>query len=113
MKMNNITLDFGTLQLSAELFDTKVAKAFHKNLPYSIDLTLWGNEAYGPIGADLGEEHPIPTIPPGGLAYTRQGNYFCIFFGQQPAWPVEYIGTMSGDWKKLVGNRTITRVSIT
>lgn len=36
---------------------------------------------------------------------TNNGNYFCIFCGQSPAWPVEYIGQVKGEsWKKLIEN---------
>ena len=55
----------------------------------------------------------MPDIPAGGLAYTNQGNYFCIFFGQKPAWDVEYIGKIEGDeWKKLIGNSDIKKVKV-
>ncbi|MBU1078676.1 MAG: hypothetical protein KKH98_15360 [Spirochaetes bacterium] len=101
--MKKIILDFDGFQLSAELFGSRIAEEFHKHLPYSIELTTWGAEAYGSIGIDLGkEESPVPEISPGGLAYSHQGNYLCIFYGQRPAWPVEHIGNIIGDdWKKL------------
>lgn len=107
---NRIELDFGSFVLEAELFDTKIAGKFADKLPYQVSLTHWGNEFYGSIadklgGKDLGEESPVPDIPPGGIAYTSQGNYVCIFFGQRPAWAVEYIGQiMDGQWEKLVDN---------
>ncbi|MFC1862725.1 cyclophilin-like family protein [Thermodesulfobacteriota bacterium] len=43
------------------------------------------------FGINLGEDNPVPDIPPGGIAYTNNGNFLCIFFGQTPAWSVEYI----------------------
>jgi hypothetical protein len=108
-----ITLDFGELKLETELFDSVIANKFVEHLPYTIDLTQWGQELYGSIGIDLGEDKPISDIPPGGLAYTRQGNYFCIFFGQAPAWPVEYIGQIRGDtWKQLFQANNLTKVSV-
>lgn len=103
MKTKQIILDVGSLILEAELFDSLVARKFVKNLPYTINLEKWGNELYGAIGVNLGQENPIPDIPSGGLAYTNNGNYFCIFFGQKPAWSVEYIGQIMGDsWKHLL-----------
>ena len=100
-----IILDSNNLQLEAELFDNKIADNFYKNLPYEIDLTQWGQEMYGLINIDLGEDDPVPEIPKGGLAYTNQGNYFCIFYGQTPAWSVEYIGRIIDDsWQKLLSN---------
>jgi len=110
---NRIELDFGTFVLEAELFDTKIAKKFAEGLPYQVSLTHWGNEFYGSIDKDLGEENPVPDIPPGGIAYTSQGNYVCIFFGQRPAWAVEYIGQMMDDhWEKLAANPAQASVEI-
>lgn len=105
MRKKQIILDFGLLVLEAELHDSSIAARFIENLPYSINLIQWDNELYGSIGVNLSEENPIPNIPPGGLAYTNRDNYFCIFFGQKPAWPVEYIGQINGNhWKRLVEN---------
>jgi hypothetical protein len=100
--MISIRLDFGNFTCYAELFDTEISRKFADNLPYYIDLTSWGDELYGPIGLDFGEDDPVEKIPEGGLAYTRTGNLFCIFFGQKPAWKVEYIGKILDDgWKRL------------
>ncbi len=108
-----ILLDFGYFSLEASLFDTSIAKSFTANLPYKIELKQWGNEVYGSIGLDLGEDDPIPEIPCGGIAYTNNGNYLCVFFGQTPAWPVEYIGNIKDDsWKILLEQNKITTVSI-
>ena len=109
-----IKLDFGTFTLEAELFDSKIAKKFTDNLPYSIDVTQWGNELYGSIDINLGEEDPIPEIPPGGIAYTNNGNYLCVFYGQTPAWPVEYIGQIKNkDWKKLLEIDSLSLLKLT
>ena len=100
-----IELDFGAFVLDAKLFDTATAKKFSEHLPYNVNLTRWGNELYGSIDRDLGEENPVEEIPPGGIAYTSNGNYVCIFFGQRPAWAVEYIGYIPNDkWDILVEN---------
>ena len=112
-----ITLDFGGFLLDAVLFDTPVAEKFARHLPYQVRLTQWGNELYGSIGTleqlDLGEENPVPDIPAGGIAYTREGNLVCIFFGQRPAWAVEYIGQIRGnDWHILTTGIASTFVEI-
>lgn len=111
--MEQIILDFGSIVLDAELFDSSIATRFAENLPYTINLEKWGNELYGSIGIDLGEENPKSDIPSGGIAYTNKGNYLCIFFGQRPAWQVEYIGQIKSDgWKSLVGNTSCSSVTI-
>ncbi len=102
MKAKQIELDFGEFKCMAELFDSKIAELFAENLPYEVELTHWGEEVYGPIDIDLGEEDPVDDVPPGGIAYSRQGNYICVFFGQIPAWSVEHIGQIpDGQWELL------------
>jgi len=112
---NFVSLEFKEFSLTAAIFENKIGDSFLKNAPYELSLISWGNEVYGSIGIDLGVESPQPTIKEGGLAYTNQGNYLCIFFGQTPAWPVEYIGQITGDeWKRLLdANTNLTQVKIT
>ncbi len=113
MQNKQIILDFGPLLLEATLFDSSVAAKFLENLPYTLNLTQWGEELYGSIGVSLREENPVPEIPPGGLAYTGNGNYLCIFFGQTPAWPVEYIAQINGDsWKRLFEHTSINSLTV-
>ncbi len=108
-----IKLNFGNYTLDAELYDTPIAEAFFRHLPLEIDLTQWGNELYGGIGADLGEQAPTASIAEGGLAYTNRGHLLCIFFGQAPAWPVESIGQIKDDqWQKLLENHPKDRVVV-
>ena len=97
MTYRKIELNFGSFALEAELFDTAIAERFAAKLPCRVNLTPWGEELYGSIGVDLGEENPVAEILPGGLAYTNKGHFFCVFFGQSPAWPVEHIGKICGD----------------
>ena len=100
-----IILDFGTFKCKAVVFESSVAREFGRHLPYSIDLTNWGNELYGPIVVDLGSEKTVSEIPDGGIAYSQRGSYLCIFFGQTPAWPVDYIGQIAEeDIAKLTSN---------
>ena len=104
--MAKVTLDFRKLILSADIFPTRAGEQFIKGLPYkNIPLTTWGHEAYGSIDAIIDPVNPQPTIPSGGLAYSKKGSYLCIFYGQVPAWPVEYIGQVEGDsWLPLKGS---------
>ncbi|HOO70746.1 MAG TPA: cyclophilin-like fold protein [Spirochaetota bacterium] len=99
--MAAIKLDFGMFTCEAELFTTEPAAVLYRNLPRSIILEKWGNELYGPLGIELYPEGYRPAlvadIPPGGIAYSKKGNYLCIFFGQKPAWKVEHIGSINRD----------------
>ncbi len=108
-----IVLDFGAFAMTATLFATQIGNRFYERLPCTVSLTRWGRELYGSIGVDLGEQDPVPSIPPGGIAYTNQGNFFCLFFGQNPAWPVEDIGRIDDDqWTKLEDSADIAFVRI-
>ncbi len=113
MGNQQIILDFRSMVLNAELFDSDICRTFAQHLPVSVSLQQWGNEVYGSMGVDLGEHHPVPEIPSGGIAYTNKGSYVCVFFGQTPAWPVEYIGQIvENDWKKLLDHPSYDSVTI-
>lgn len=113
MDKKRIILDFETFTIEAELFDSPIALRFAEHLSCTVSLQQWGNELYGSIGMDLGEGNPVPKIPPGGIAYTNNGNYLCLIFGQQTAWPVDYIGLMDGDgWKQLTPATTVSTVTV-
>ena len=107
----NIELDFNGIIMKARLFETEVGRRLFASLPVLVELQTWGDESYGSIGVDLGKENPVPTIPAGGIAYTNQGNYLCLFYGQRPAWPVEHVGEiLDNQWQEL---RTMNPGSVT
>ena len=103
-----------TTLLHARIFDTPSGNAFIKSLPTgSIMLQTAGTEVYGslkatlPAGANL-----VDKIPPGGLAYSARGNYLCVFWGRDPAWPVDYIGQIDENWEAL-NEETWTTLNVT
>ena len=93
-----IVLEFNSgdesFELMAKLFDTPVADSLYASLPQNISLTHWGQEMYGSVQGTHGSYQPVSVVPRGGLAYTKQGSYFCVFYGQTPAWPVEHVGQL-------------------
>ena len=92
------------LPLRARIFDSPVGHAFKASCPHTISsLQAYGNEAYGPWKVALPSSKPQALIPPGGLAYSAQGNYLCVFYGQTPAWPVEYFAQIEVGWESLQG----------
>lgn len=100
--MTNLELVFDDLVLEAELFEGSFSTALLPLLPLTVEVTAWGDELYGEVPVSVREEKLVPEMPPGGLAWTSRGNYFCVFFGQQPAWPVEPVGRIKGTaWQKL------------
>ena len=107
-----IILDFGSFSLNAMLFNTPVAESLYDSLPQQIDLTHWGQEMYGSVSGNHGHHQPVSEIPSGGLAYTERGSYFCIFFGQSPAWPVEHVGRITDDDYSGLNRGTINSVTV-
>lgn len=111
--MKRLILDFGSFSCAATLRDSVIAGRLYEGLPVTVALTAWGREVYGPLGLDLGREAPVAAVPPGAIAYTDRGGYLCIFFGQDPAWPVEFIGMIDGDaWRRLLTDPTPTVVTL-
>jgi hypothetical protein len=92
----------GTAILRARVFDSLTGRAFLESCPHhGISLSHHGAEVYGPIEAVLPVTRPQPLIPPGGLAYSHAGGFLCVFFGQDPAWDVDYIGQIDEGWEEL------------
>ena len=63
------------------------------------------DEVYGQWCTPLTVTRPQPKIPPGGLAYSEQGQYLCIFFGQDPAWSVDYFAQIEVGYEHLQGGQ--------
>mgnify|MGYP006148224027 CR=1 FL=1 len=74
------------IALRARVFDTPTGRAFLQSCPHTLDLTTYGDEVYGEWRTPLPTGTPQAKIPDGGLAYSSQGRYLCVFFGQAPAW---------------------------
>ena len=90
----------------ARVFDTAAGRGFLASLPHAIgSLQSYGEEVYGPWNVALPCATPVPYIPPGGLAFSEQGQFLCIFFGQAPAWPVEYFAQIEVGHEQLQGGR--------
>ena len=91
-----------TALLTARIFDTPTGRAFLNSCPQrDIRLSSYGAEVYGEWSVDLPSTKRQPQIRPGGLAYSLQGSYLCVFFGQTPAWPVDYLGQIDEGWDVL------------
>lgn len=92
------------LVLRARVFKTPAGLAFLKSCPHSLpSLSKYGDEVYGALRVALPSSSPQPKIPPGGLAYSEQGNYLCVFYGAIPAWPVEYFAQIEMGYEQLRG----------
>jgi hypothetical protein len=80
-----IVIRTGSIELQAELNDTKTAAALRKILPVEGRANRWGDEIYFPIPLHLDIEGGREIVDMGDLGYWPDGNCLCIFFGPTPA----------------------------
>lgn len=74
-----------SVELVAELEDTRTAQAIWDALPIKAEVNTWGKEIYFPIPVSLELEEGQETVAIGDLGYWPSGRAFCIFFGPTPA----------------------------
>lgn len=63
----------------------KTVKEFIKNLPFSLDANLWGDEIYtseSPI--NISEENSKSLVQVNDVAYWPSGRAICLFYGPTP-----------------------------
>ncbi len=108
-----------TMQIEAELNDSKTAALIWEALPINAAASIWGDEIYFAIPVKNDPENAVSVVQKGDLAYWPEGKCFCIFFGKtpastateiKPASPVNLVGRFSGDpelWKKVATGDTI------
>jgi len=63
----------------------KTVKKFVENLPFTVDLNLWGDEIYteeSPIQEK--EENAKPLVELNDVAYWPTGKAICLFYGPTP-----------------------------
>lgn len=118
-----ITLNLDGVELPGELGDSLASLALAERLPLEINLSRWGEEYYGSIGAPL-DDISGPTqqkMAIGDLAYWEPGNAFCLFFGPTPvssgeepvaAGPVHLVGRVSGQWSQVSALGASVRASL-
>ena len=82
---HNIRIRAGSIDLQAELNNTKTARALYEILPLEGRANTWGDEIYFPIPLYLKIEDGKEIVEMGDLGYWPDGNSLCIFFGPTPA----------------------------
>lgn len=116
-----ITINAGSVQMLAELNDSKTAQAIWDALPLTASASTWGDEIYFGIPIHEAEDQARATVDLGDLGYWPPGNAFCIFFGPtpmsrgpkeiRPASPVNVVGRVTGDptrFKAVRSGETVT-----
>ena len=108
-----MVVDSTTVEL--ELDDSnspRTVESFLKNLPFSVDLNVWGDEIYtseSPV--DVSEENAKTPVSLNDVAYWPTGKAICLFYGPTPigkqgeitpASPVNVIGKITTPDKSVL-----------
>lgn len=105
-----LSIQVGDLTLSAELYDTQLAKDFAALLPQTISMQRvgGGREFYGSIDGNLNydEADSQTTFENGEIAYWYSGNGLCLLYDNQVEKPevdsgIIIIGKITSDFSEL------------
>jgi hypothetical protein len=116
-----ISIKAGTIQVQAELNNTKTAKALLQILPVKATANTWGDEVYFDVPLTTEIEDGKQLVEAGDVAYWPDGPSLCLFFGRTPASrgdeiraasPVTVLGRIVGDPKVLKAVRSGAEVTV-
>jgi hypothetical protein len=105
-----ISIKAGTIELRAELNNTRTAKALFRILPIQAKVNTWGDEIYFDVPFNMEIEDGKEVVEIGDVAYWPDGPSLCLFFGRTPASrgdeiraasPITILGKIVGDPKTL------------
>jgi hypothetical protein len=83
--MRKLKIIVGSVELTAELYDTPTADAIYNSLPIESEAHTWGEEVYfsTPIKV-IRESDAKDVVDAGELAFWVEGNSIAIGFGRTP-----------------------------
>ena len=106
MTKRSITINAGSAEVTAELYDTPTADLVWDALPITASGSTWGDEIYFRTPVSAEEQDAVPTVDMCAVAYWPPGQAICLFFGPtpmsvgdeiRPASPVNVFGRIVGD----------------
>ena len=106
MTERRIKVTAGSVEVTAELYDTPTAELVWDALPITASGSTWGDEIYFRTPVSAEEQDAVPTVEMGAVAYWPPGQAICLFFGPtpmsrgdeiRPASPVNVFGRIVGD----------------
>jgi hypothetical protein len=118
---NMINIKAGTVEVKAELNNTRTAKALLRILPVKAKVNTWGDEIYFDVPLNMMIEDGRQVVEMGDVAYWPDGPSLCLFFGPTPASRgdeiraaslVTVLGRIIGDPKVLKPVRSCAEVTV-
>ena len=106
MTERRIKVTAGSVEVTAELYDTLTAELVWEALPIAASGSTWGDEIYFRTPVSDEERDAVATVEMGAVAYWPPGQAICLFFGPtpmsrgdeiRPASPVNVFGRIVGD----------------
>ena len=119
--VNVINIKAGTIQVQAELNNTRTAEALLRVLPVKAKANTWGDEIYFDVPLNMVIENGKEVVDLGDVAYWPDGPSLCLFFGTTPASrgneiraasPVTVLGRIVGDPNILRSVRSGAEVTV-
>ena len=119
--VNMISIKAGTIQVQAELNNTRTAKSLFRILPIKATINTWGDEIYFDVPLNVEIEDRKQVVQVGDVAYWPDGPSLCLFFGRTPASrgdeiraasPVTILGRIIGDPKVLRAVRSGAAITV-